>query len=789
MRTLWILFSALIAALVVALCIASPVDPLRWAADAAIGPALQGIPAGEPVARFADAALIGIVVAYLLIFIPLSAASWIDGGRRSAAIRAALMTAPSDAPTAPSSVDSATPWWPLLAPYAAEADGEVPERSAGPKAVPSAKTGRSAVIDGIVAHQSGAAVFADFPVIALGLGFIALMGQLLPVLAADPGAIVGAGSTAAGGSIGDALARGFCSLVAATAAAALFSLMSRLMAAILRQRAESICGALDQASRGWGNTMVPEAASLTMTPLPQAVREQREGVDDALVEHVAARIWQLPGAPGRDVAESVDNAIRELHATTLRPMLHDISRLLSLLGERAAHLVTTVDDRLGQQSEHTRQMLAATQQISQALSKRAGAGTSAALPSDLAVDELRQALRDERSAAVALLRSTGEEITGQLDTTLKSAARSIVRPLSVQAEAVRKMVEHIGTTAATLARSGSVIEQSVGAMEQQLVRLATTPQPLPGTVTADGGTVDIAALVQPLATQAEAVRHVVERIDAAAEAMARAGSMIVQSSGAIEQKLDRLTSLPEAPRTNGASDAAMENIAVLLQPLTTQAEAVRQVVERIDAAAATMARTGSVIEHSTGAIEQTLDRLTNLPEMQRSDGVSGAAMEGIAAVLQPLATQAEAVRQVAERIDAAAEAMARAGSMVEQSTGALGQKLDRLADMPGALPGGSGSAAAAADIAAIAKASREALESLAALSDQLKQTVPAAAARDAPPPRHAENGEDAGTASWAQRVSALHRASIDLTSDLPALEIPAATPEGRKSVLESESGT
>ena len=773
MRTLWILFSALIAAMVVALSIASPVDPLRWAADAAIGTALQGIPAGEPVARFADAALIGIVVAYLLIFIPLSAAAWVDGGRRSAALRTTLKAPPSDAPSAPSSVDSATPWWPLLAPYAAEAERDIPELSA----MPSAKTGRSAAIDGIVAHQSGAAVFADFPVIALGFGFIALMGQLLPVLTA-------------GGSIGDALARGFCSLVAAIAAAALFGLVSRLVAAILRRRAESICGALDQASRVWGDTMMPEAAALTMTPLQQVAREPREGVDDALVEHVAQRLWEMPGAAGRDVAESVDSAIRELHATTLRPMLHDISRLLSLLGERAAHLVTTVDDRLGQQAEHTRQMLAATQQISQALSKRTGAGTSDASPNDLAVDELRQALRDERSAAVALLRSTGEEITGQLDTTLKSAARSIAKPLSVQAELVRKMVEHMDTTAATLARSGSVIEQSVGAMEQQLVRLATTPQTLPGTVTADGGTVDIAALVQPLATQAEAVRHVVERIDAAVEAMARAGSMIVQSSGAIEQKLDRLTSLPEVPRTDGASDTAMENIAVLLQPLATQAEAVRQVVERIDAAAATMARTGSVIEHSTGAIEQTLDRLANLPETQRSDGASGAAMENIAAVLQPLATQVEAVRHVAERIDAAAEAMARAGSLVEQSTGALGQKLDRLADAPGALQGGGGSGAAAEDIAAIAKASREALESLAALSDQLKQTVPPAAARDRPLPRREENGGSPTSGSWAQRVSALRRTSIDLTSDLPALEIPAtATPEGSRPVLESESGT
>jgi hypothetical protein len=585
MRTLWILFSALIAALVVALCIVSPVDPLRWAADQVIGSALQGVPEAEPVARFAEAALIGAVVAYLLIFIPLSAATWIDGGRRSAAIRAALVAPPSDAPSAPSSVDSATPWWPLLAPYAARAERDVPVVSAGPSAPP-AKTGRAAIIDGVVAHQSGAAVFADFPVIALGLGLIALMGQLLPVLAADPGAVIGAGPAVPDGSLGNAMARGFCSLVAATAAAALFGLMSRLVAAILRRRAESICSTLDQASRGWGDALTPAPAALTMTPLPQAAREPREGVDDALVEHVAARIWQLPGAPGREVAESVDSAIRDIHATTLRPMLHDISRLMSLLGDRAAHLVTTVDERLGQQAEHTRQILAATQEITRALAAlavRADAGADAAGRGDLAaVDGLRQALSDERTAAAELLRSIGQDLTGQLDTALRTATRTIVKPIAAQSDAVRKVIE---------------------------------------------------------------------------------------------------------------------------------------------------------------------------------------------------------------RIDAAADAMARAGSLIEQSTGALGQKLDRLVDTPGALQGGSGSAATAADVAAIARASREALESLAALSDQLKQTVPPPPARDSLPPRQAENGGDPGTGSWAQRVSALHRASIDLTSDLPALEIPAATPGGSKPVLESESGT
>lgn len=585
MRTLWILFSALVAALVIALCVASPVDPLHLAAAFVVGPAMQGVPAGEPVTRFADAALIGAVAAYLLIFIPLSAATWIDGGRRAGAIAAALKAPPSDAPSAPSSLDSATPWWPLLSPYATAVERDSAPTTAGSAAAPAAKSGRSAVIDGIVAYQSGAAVFADFPVVAIGLGFIALMGQLLPVLAADPAALIGAGSTVPDSAIGIALARGFCSLAAATAAAALFGLVSRLVAAILRQRAESICGALDQAGRVWGDIAATEPAALTMTPLPQPARDRGEGVDDALVEHVAARIWQLPGAPGREVAESVDSAIRDIHATTLRPMLHDISRLMSLLGDRATHLVTTVDERLGQQAEHTRQILAATQEITRALAALAARGDAGAEGAGrgelMAVDGLRQALSDERDAAATLLRSIGQDLTGQLDTALRTATRSIVRPLSVQSETVRKVIE---------------------------------------------------------------------------------------------------------------------------------------------------------------------------------------------------------------RIDAAAEAMARAGSVVEQSTGALGQKLDLLAASPAGPKDGGGSAGVAEDIAAIARASREALESLAALSDQLKQAPrPPASPSEGMTPAREAHGRHLDSGSWAQRVSALHRASIDLTSDLPALEIRA--PRDNKSALETEGGS
>jgi len=131
--------------------------------------------------------------------------------------------------------------------------------------------------------------------------------------------------------------------------------------------------------------------------------------------------------------------------------------------------------------------------------------------------------------------------------------------------------------------------------------------------------------------------------------------------------------------------------------------------------------------------------------------------------------------------------MARAGSVVEQSAATLGQKLDLLAASPAAQKDGGGSAAVAEDIAAVAKASREALESLAALSDQLKQAPrPPAPAGDGMMPARDPHGRHTDSGSWAQRVSALHRASLDLTSDLPALEMPI--PADNKATLETEGG-
>lgn len=682
MRNLWILFAALLAGLVVALYIASPVDPLHRLGYAVLGPAFLDLPLAEPITRYADAALAGTVAAYFLIFLPLSAATWIAGGRQARLIRNAL-TDPSDAPMQLLPLDAANPWWPLLAPYAARAD----EAAGVVGAAASArfpKGAHAAAIDTLVIHQSGATVFGGFPLIALGLGVIALAGQLLPILAADPGALADPARSA----LGAALARGFCSLVVAVAVAALFGLLSRLVAAILRRRAESLLGGLDDASRRWVDDFEDEPV-IFATPRP--ARDHSTRIDDTLVDE----------ANRRDVAESVDNAIRELQTTTLRPMLHDISRLLSLLGERASQLVATVDDRLAQQAEHGRLILAATQQISRTLADRAartdGLGV-AAVSDDLAIDELRQALRDERAAAVALLRSAGEEVAGRIDAALESATRSLAEPLSAHADLMRAAIERMDAAAAALARSGGVLEQSVGAIEQQFTRLAA-PQ-------ADGadrsaGSIDMAAVMEPLAAQAEAMRRAVERIDAMAESLARTGGQIVQSSGAIAEKLDSLAILPEAVARAAAPGAGTVDIAALLQPVTDQAEAVRQIAERIDAATAAMSRSGGAIERASGAFEQQLGLLASAQEAQRGAADAGTTSEDIAALAQPLWAQTDAVRQVVERMDAAAEAMKRTGNRIEHSTSAIEQKLDRLAEMQQARESAPAADVAPAEIAAL----------------------------------------------------------------------------------------
>ena len=110
MRLAWTLFSALVAVSAVALCMLSPLDPLRWAAEAAFGTGGRSLPAAVPVTRLAEAILAGLAIAQLLILLPLSADAWVDGGRRLAAARKALDGDATDQPQDPSSIGAVAAW-------------------------------------------------------------------------------------------------------------------------------------------------------------------------------------------------------------------------------------------------------------------------------------------------------------------------------------------------------------------------------------------------------------------------------------------------------------------------------------------------------------------------------------------------------------------------------------------------------------------------------------------------------------------------------------------------------
>lgn len=539
MRTLWILFSALIAVAVTALYVGSPVDPLQRLADLIFGAGTLHLPAAGPVTRFADAALAGAIVAYLLIFVPLSIGTWLDGGRQLGLFRRALAGSEAGGLGAFAAipVGTSSAWWPLLSLFSADpperldlpAGGAANGKGGGEVS----RTGRTAVIDNLVANQSAAPVFRDFPVIAIGLGLIALIGQLLPVLAADPDAIV-AGSNSA--LLGSATARGFCSLVAATATAASFGLLSQLTGAILRRRAETIFAAAGLAVRQahWSaigdDAAAEERRGLLVTPLPNGAPGQPAARDDKLIEHVAAQVAAMPDLAGRQMAESVETALRDIQNTTLRPMLHDISRLLSLLGDRASQLVDTVDERLRQHTEHTRQILEATSRITETLDalaeRQAALGDGTSAPADgglMPLSELRQAMNDERAAAAEVLRGIGQGLTGELDRALRTTARAVMKPATSQTEAIRKAAERIDATTAAMERVGTLIETSSRTIEQKLDRLVTAQESATGHAAAgdDAGTAsalrgaaqEVVAIAGSARTALDAIAALSSRLD------------------------------------------------------------------------------------------------------------------------------------------------------------------------------------------------------------------------------------------------------------------------------------
>lgn len=718
MRPLWTLFSVLVAAAVAGLYVTSPIDPLQWLAGLIFDPATLRLPPAGPITRVADAALAGAAVGYVLIFIPLSFATWLDGGRQSRAFRRALAVAADDAGADPAARPGglSSPWWPLLPLY----DTDRAASAEGPEPDPLTRTGRTALIDNLIANQSAAPFFREFPVIAIGLGLVALIGQLLPVLATDPAAaLAGARS-----GLGSATARGFCSLIAAVAAAAVFGLIFQLVGAILRRRAASICAAASLAvrRRKWliGEAKREEANSgLLVTPVPRGLPQRIDNLDDKLIEHVAPRIPHNPAAAGRDIGESVESAIRDLQATTLRPMLQDISRLLSLLGDRAGHLVETVDDRLKLQNENIGRILDASTEIGRAVSTLPAFGERA---------ERLVATMEER------LKSEGEQ-TGQM----LAATSEISRAL------------------AALPAFGDRVERLVAALEERLNTQLNSQLNSQGEQAGQAlaATAEIGRALSAFGDRSEQVATaVVEQMKAQSE---QAGQILAATS-----EIGRaLAALAESQRS--------------VPPLVAGTDST-------DLAALQALR--QTLDEERGATAETLQAIGR--ELTRT---LDAALRGTArSIIKPVSAQTEAIRQAAERLDTTAAAMARVGTLIEQSSGTLEHKLDRMVAAQEAMPAASGGADSTRqlqemtqDVAVVTRAAREALEAIAALSERVKLHQPGAVAAPAaslagwpanasPPPPAAAEPAGAEPRGWAQRIRALHRSSLDMTSDLPELE-------------------
>jgi hypothetical protein len=176
-----------------------------------------------------------------------------------------------------------------------------------------------------------------------------------------------------------------------------------------------------------------------------------------------------------------------------------------------------------------------------------------------------------------------------------------------------------------------------------------------------------------------------------------------------------------------------------------------------------MTKVGSLLENVSTVIEQKIDRLVAVQDAQL------AAATGATAPAPQLAAAglSESIDRAAARIDSSASAMTKVGSLLENVSTVIEQKIDKLvaAQQAGGAGNGQMSQESLQDVAAATRAAREALDAVAALSQQLRSEAPRLAAQP--------DMVSADLHGWAQRVNALYRLSIESTRELPPLDAPA----------------
>src|SRR5690606_17966779 len=128
-------------------------------------------------------------------------------------------------------------------------------------------------------------------------------------------------------------------------------------------------------------------------------------------------------------------------------------------------------------------------------------------------------LNDERGATAEALQAIGRDLAATVEAALRGTARSIVKPASAQAEAIRQAMERLDATAAAMGRIGTLIEQSSGTLEQKLDRMIAAQEAIPAASGGPDSSRQLQEVTQDVAVATRAAREALEAIAALSERM------------------------------------------------------------------------------------------------------------------------------------------------------------------------------------------------------------------------------------------------------------------------------
>ena len=718
-RRLWMVVSLLAAAAATWMYLGSGPDTLLWAWSRIMAP-VAVLPAAVPATRLADALLVGLAVAYLVGFVPLTIASWLQGAHLASIARAAAGAAAAGADEVATArlamlrteAERPSPWQLLL-----QFDLVGVDSAPGAASQRRVSSERAAIIGDLVAHQSGASLFRGLAWMCLCLGMFALVAQTISnLLGTDLLQRPSKGLELAA-------TRGLLSAVTAIVVAALIDLGARLAAAAIRYRAEMLGRRLDRLARSRrGHGDWDREPVLTAEPI-SAMSISTPSSRDEVVERTAALIERSE----QQISHRVDEALQAVTGKAIRPLLQEISGALAVLTHQADRMAESLDRRLAEHREDARRLAesaaAAREEITRqtaAMLERSQQQMAESLERALQTlaDRTMRPLLEELSGTLTVLTSKVGTVEGVNDRDHADPQEDARRIAEATAAAHEETVKQ---TAALIERSQQQVAQSIDRTVRHLVDDTLRPmlQELSGLLTVAverTGTIG-EALDRRLSQQHEETQRIAELAAAARDEIAQ------QIAATFERQDQQL-----ANRVDGA-----------LERLT--GATVRPMLQEVS-------RLLEVLSSQAGALVGTLDR--RLSE-QQEDGRRFA--EAVTAGNRDLATL----------LNDLSDAMKRSAATMEE-------RLDRLiAAQERSIPAPEDSRPTSMP-PAVAGSEQSGQDVLAMLSRFLKETGGTGATPSAP----RQNGQE-GSASWSDRLAELRHSFADLTRDLPALR-----PDGLK---------